>query len=62
MNTYDRGSVLGAATVLPATAAGGMMLFDQGSPLVIAGLFAISLVSLGLLLGHISRYFINRQS
>jgi hypothetical protein len=61
MNDYGKGSVLGAVSILPVTAASAMLFFHQSNPLIVGALFGISLISLGLLLGHISRYISNRR-
>lgn len=61
MTDYGKGSVLGAATVLPSTTAAGFILAGKVDSLIIAGLFTISALSLVMLVGYISRYAFNRK-
>lgn len=56
---YGSGSVLGVTTVLPSTAATGMLLLGKGQPAIIIGLFSVSLISFFLLIAQISRYLKN---
>lgn len=60
MTEYGRGSVLGAATVLPFTA--GVLLMDVVHPLIVIGFIAISVISLIILVSYIGRYLINRKN
>lgn len=60
MTEYGRGSVLGAATVLPFTA--GVLLVNVVHPLIVIGFIAISVISLMILISYIGRYLINRKN
>lgn len=59
MNDYGKSAALSAATILPATSA--QFLADGTHPLILAGLFGISLISLITLTAYISRYLINKK-
>ncbi|HMS22677.1 MAG TPA: hypothetical protein PKA38_02825 [Candidatus Levybacteria bacterium] len=59
MTDYGRGSVLGAATSLPATTAGGILLANNADPILVGALFTVSFVSLIVLMGSITRFLIN---
>ena len=61
MTDYGKGAALGAAAVLPATAAAGFYFADAINPVLIAGFVVLNVVWLGLLTGQISRYFVNRK-
>ena len=54
------GTILGAATALPATTAAGMYLLNINQPWVIAGFIGISFVSAALLAAYMVRYFSNK--
>lgn len=60
MSDYGKGSVLTAATVLPATSA-GLLFADKVHPLIVVGFMAVNALMLVLLVAHISRYLINRK-
>ncbi|HVZ58817.1 MAG TPA: hypothetical protein VG935_03645 [Patescibacteria group bacterium] len=59
MTDYGKGAILGAANILPATTGAGLLLLNNTSPVIVAGLFLVSLVSLVVLVGTISRFIIN---
>jgi len=61
MFDYGRSSVLGAATVLPATSAAGIYLMNISNPYVIASLVALNVVALIITGGMVTRYLINRK-
>lgn len=60
MTEYGKGSILGAATVLPATSGIGLLLANNANPVIVEGLLIISSISLLVLIGSISRYIVNR--
>lgn len=59
MSDYGKGNILGAATVLPATSALGLLLRDNIHPVILVGLFVISLTCLIMVLTQSCRYLIN---
>lgn len=61
MTDYGRGSVLGAATALPATSGAGLLLIGHADPIIVSGLFVVSVASFIVLLASISRYLINTK-
>lgn len=61
MTDYGRGGVLGAASVLPATSAAGLILTNNAHPLVVAGLLVVSALSFIVLLGSITRFLFNKR-
>ena len=62
MTDYGKGSVLGAASILPATSAAGIFLSGSTHPVIIAGFLTVSLLSIVYLAAHTSRYLRNRGS
>jgi hypothetical protein len=60
MTDYGKGDVLGAATSLPLTSA-GILLVDTTHPIVIIGFIVITCISLIVLIAYISRYLINKN-
>lgn len=60
MNGYGGGGVLAAATTLPATSAAGLILANHAHPAIIAGLFAVSVTSLAVVVTYLVRYIANR--
>ncbi len=60
MTDYGRGGVLGAATVLPATSAVGLLFASHTYPLIILGFVIISLASLMVLSFYFFRYLAKR--
>ena len=62
MTDYGKGSVLSAASVLPATGAMAYVLSERVNPAIIYGLIAVSVVSLVYLVGSVSRYLANRKN
>lgn len=61
MSNYTQGTVLGAATMLPATTAAGLMMLNRANTLVITALLAVTLLNLLLSGAMIARYFQNRK-
>jgi len=61
MDNYGKGKVLGDVSVLPATAAGGLLFFDMASPVIIIGLIAISIISMMITTGYMRRYLKNKS-
>ena len=59
MNSY--GSVLSAATVLPATSAATFLFAEKVHPVVLFGLMAVNAISLIYLMAAVTRYLINRK-
>jgi hypothetical protein len=60
MTDYGRGGVLAAATSLPATSAAGLILANHAHPAIVAGLFAVSVTSLAVVITYLVRYLVNR--
>ncbi len=56
-----RGGVLSAATSLPATSAIGLVLTNHANPIIVAGVFAISMVSFTIVVGYLVRYSLNSR-
>jgi len=62
MTDYGKGSVLGAASLLPATSAAGVFLSGSTHPAIIVGFLTVSVLSIIYLVAHTSRYLRNRGS
>jgi hypothetical protein len=62
MTDYGKGSILGAATVLPATSALGIAVADKLHPAVLVAFLVINVVMFIILASHISRYFVNKNA
>lgn len=60
MTDYGRGSVLGAATTLPATSAGVLLLSNGAHPAIVLGFIIISLISTIITISYLFRYLKNR--
>lgn len=50
---------IGSATALPATSGLGLILLNHVHPVIVGGLFVVSLVSFIIMIGNISRFIIN---
>lgn len=61
MSDYGKGATLAAATVLPATTATGLMLVGNANSVIVLGLVVVSLASLIMTVGMVSRYVINKK-
>jgi hypothetical protein len=61
MSNSTNSQVLGAATALPATSGAGILLLNHANPVIVAGLFVVSIVSFIILIGNISRFIINNK-
>ena len=61
MSDYTKGSILSAATALPATTATGMMLTNSSHTWVVWALIAVSAISFLVTSTTIVRYMINRR-
>lgn len=62
MTDYGKGSILGTATVLPATSALGIAVADKLHPAVLIGFIVINTIMFIILVSHISRYFFNKNA
>lgn len=61
MTDYGKGTILGTATVLPATSAFGIAMADKLHPAVLVAFLIINVIMFVILASHISRYFFNRN-
>lgn len=62
MTDYGKGGILGTATTLPATSALGLAFIDKLHPVLLVSFMVITLVSLIITFGYITRYLTNKQS
>jgi hypothetical protein len=61
MTDYGKGTILGTATVLPATSALGIAVADKLHPVVLIAFLIINAIMFIILASHISRYFFNKN-
>ena len=62
MTDYGRGGVLGAATVLPATSAAGLLIANNANPIIVGGMLVVCFASLLVSISYVSRFLINRRA
>lgn len=62
MTDYGKGTVLGAATLLPATSATAVMLGNTLHPVVVTGFIVLNVLWFVMLTAHITRYIVNRRA
>ncbi|HOV29741.1 MAG TPA: hypothetical protein PLD77_01545 [Candidatus Dojkabacteria bacterium] len=60
MTDYGKGSVLGAATTLPTTSAGVLLLSNGIHPMIVLGFIIISSISTLITISYLFRYLKNR--
>ena len=62
MTDYGKGTILGTATVLPATSALSIAMVDKLHPAILVAFLIINVIMFVILSSHISRYFFNRNT
>jgi Ca2+/Na+ antiporter len=61
LSNVTQGAILSTATTLPVTAATSMMIMNHANFYVILAFMALNIVTLGLSLAMVTRYFANRK-
>jgi hypothetical protein len=61
MTDYGRGGVLGAATALPATSTLGLVMANHANPMIVAGVFAVSVLSFSIACTYMIRFALNSR-
>lgn len=58
---YGKGSILGAASMLPATSAASFFMYNHTHPAIIVAFVAVSIFSLIVVQSYLIRYLINKN-